>query len=181
MPRDISDAYTRNVLAPERTAYPVVFMELTHPQIKGGIQVVSDFTRLDPATKKPVPYSYAGKTWIAFPFEMPLLNDTSEIPESKIRIQNVDRRIGKALLAISDAIEIAITVISSADFAVNAGHTAMEPVGTPTVLYFSPLAYLRNVRWDRSDITGAVQPFDPSREPVPAIKADPLTAPGLWM
>lgn len=180
MPRTLTGAFKSGMLNPERTVYGVVFAALTHPKMT-GIYVVNDFTHVNASTQRPVPYSYASKSWTAYPFDLPIFSDTKEVPQTRLRIQNVDRRIGNTLMAISDPIKVAITVLSSADFVLNGSGTSMDPIGAPAVQYSAPLAYLRNVRWDRNDVTGELRPFDPSREPYPFIRGTPEVAPGLWL
>lgn len=177
----VTTAFTRDVLSHPREARALVFLQLAHSSLPDAIRVVNDFTALDAATATRVPYIYGGKTYNAFPFEFAMVTDNSRIPQTKLRIQNVDKSIGQALLRITDPITVRVTVLSSADFAINGGGTAMVAVGTPTTQREWLVSYLRNVTWDRLTIEGDLKGLDISREPFPYQRATPDRAPGLWM
>jgi hypothetical protein len=180
MPTDVTTAFTRGVVAHPRTARLLVFLELSHPSLPDAIRVVNDFTALDSATETRVPYIYAGKTYNSFPFEFALVTDNALVPQVKLRIQNVDKSIGQALLGITDPITVKYTGLSSADFAINGGGTAMVTSGADVQRQWL-LSYLRNVTWDRLTIEGDLKGLDISREPFPYQRATPERAPGLWM
>lgn len=183
MAHDLTDTFTRALLEDERTVFPLVLLELTHPDISPPIRVANDFTPLDEdePLQPNVPYFYGNKLWQAFPFDVSLVNNSAGIPEAKLRIQNVDRRIGQALLAISDPIRISVTVLSSADFELNLAGTRMVEVSSAVVQRFWPLAYLMNVSWDRREVTADVKGFDISLEPFPYQRATVARTPALWM
>lgn len=177
----ITTDFVRDVLAHPREARPLVFLELSHRALASPIRVVNDFTKLDAATQTRVPYIYGGNTYDSFPFEFAMVTDNSLVPQTKLRIQNVDKSIGQALLGITDPITVRVTVVSSADFAINGGGTAMVASGTPSTQRQWLLSYLRNVTWDRVSIEGDLRGLDISREPFPYQRATPERAPGLWM
>lgn len=178
----VTTAFTRDVLNHPRDARPLVFLELMQEQLPDAIRVVNDFTALDAATATRVPYIYATKTYNAFPFEFAQVTDSSRIPQTKLRIPNVDKSIGQVLLGITEPITVRMTMLSSADFELNGGGTAMVAVsGTPDTQRQWLLSYLRNVTWDRLTIEGDLRGLDISREPFPYQRATPERAPGLWM
>lgn len=177
----ITTAFTRDVLSHPREARPLVFLELSHRSLSDAIRVVNDFTALNSSTGTRVPYRYGGKDYISFPFDFALVTDNSRIPQTKLRIPNVDKSIGQSLLKIIDPIKVRVTMLSSGDFSLNGGGTAMVSVGTPTTQKQWVISYLRNVTWDRNAIEGDLKGLDISREPFPLQRATPERAPGLWM
>lgn len=181
MPTDITTAFTRGVVAHPRTARPLAFLELSHPSLPTPIRVVGDATPPDSNTGTHVPYTYAGKSWTAFAFLWSLSSDSSRIPQTKVAIPNVDKSIGQALLKIIDPITVKMTVLSSADFSLNGGGTAMVASGTPDTQRQWVVSYLRNVTWNRKTMEGDLKGLDVSREPFPYQRATPERAPGLWM
>lgn len=177
----VDTTFTRAVLAHPQEARPLCFVELMHDSLPDSIRIVNDATALDPATQTHVPYNYSGKVWNAFPFELALFTDNARVPQAKIRAPNVDRAIGNALLRITDAINVRLTLLSSADFAINGGGTAMVPSGTPTIQKQVLFSSLRNTVWDRIMVEGELRGVDISREPAPYHRATIERAPCLHM
>lgn len=180
MARNLSTDFTREILAGERTARFLIFLTLSHRDIT-NIRVVRDCTVEDPATLTSVPYRYGGNDYQSFLFDFAFVSDTDRTAATALRIQNVSRKIGQALDAISEPIRLSCMIFSSSDFALNGSKTLMLPVGSPTPEVEWPLAYIRNVEWDRVNVTADVKGFDVSRIPYPSIRATPANAPGLYI
>lgn len=182
MPRALSTAFLRAHLDPHSSVRPLIFVDITHPALGTPIRVVNDWTELDPATAKPVPYRLSGADYQSYPFELELFGDADEAPRGRIAIQNVDRRIGRAIDAISSPAGIRIAVYSSADFELNGAGTLMVASGTPTLQYVTPArAVLREIEWDAVTVRGTIEPFNPTLEPWPYLRATPDVAPALWL
>src|SRR5690606_32307795 len=53
-----------------------------------------------------------GNTFLTFPFEVSVLNDEDREPESVIRIQNIDDRIGSTLIGLpSESVSVTLQVV----------------------------------------------------------------------
>jgi hypothetical protein len=56
-----------------------------------------------------------GETFTAAPFDLKLGNDNDEFPSLSITLPNVDREIGRSLLAIQSGMEVAIEAVFASD------------------------------------------------------------------
>lgn len=63
------------------------FLVIDHPRISEPVRVVSDFYA----------YTLGGFEYVALPFEILPLTDTEQQPFAELRVQNVNRQIGRAL------------------------------------------------------------------------------------
>lgn len=127
-----------------------------------------------------VDYSYGGNTYVGFPFEFELLTDDARPPKGRLNIQNVDREIGNAIQALTEAPELTIIALSSQDFgdALGDPKTRTE-IGTPVVEYQATNLVLRNISVDAMMVTGEIQSYDYTSEPWPRIRTTPDLLPGL--
>lgn len=168
MPRPLSTAFRRELEEPRSTEFIVILLTISDTSLKEPIRVANDT----------VSYIYNGDTYVGFPFEMELLDDTIRLPTGRIRIQNVDRQIGEAILALTDPPTLTITVLASSDFG-PISNGAREPLGTPTVEYEATNLIFNNISVNVTEVTGELGSFDMTNEPWPAIRSTADRLPGL--
>jgi hypothetical protein len=82
-------------------------LEIVHPSIINPIRVANDV----------VDYEFEGNLYIGFPFELEIVSDTAGTPRGQLRIQNVDRRIGEAVLSLTSPPQLRIILCAQSDFA----------------------------------------------------------------
>jgi hypothetical protein len=168
MPRAISSSFRRELEEPRSEEFVVVLLTISDTTLRTPIRVANDT----------VSYIYNGDTYVGFPFEVELVDDSIRIPTGRIRIQNVDRQIGEAILNLTDSPILTITVLASADFgALSNGVRA--PLGTPTVEYEAINLIFNNISVNAMEVTGELGSFDMTNEPWPAIRSTADRLPGL--
>lgn len=108
-----------------------------------------------------------GDTFVGYPFELSLPEDNEQVPKGQITIQNVDRRIGIFLMALSTPPRVRLIVVST------------QYPDTRLVDY--KRLWLRRIRGNTINITADIDTWDYSTEPWPTNRADQLNAPGLFV
>jgi hypothetical protein len=82
-----------------------VLATISHPTISEPIRLVCDT----------VDIVSNGNTFIGFPFEFTLPSDNEAPPRGRIRIQNVDKRLGQVILSLETAVNLQLDVILRSD------------------------------------------------------------------
>lgn len=131
----------------------LAFLTIDHPRLAEPVRVVADV----------FDYAWAGNTYAGLPFEFRLLSDSDGPPETQIRIQNVDRRVGAALRVVTDRASVRIDVLSSADF--DLSDDPRTEIGTPAAIYSFRHFELIDVEVNPIEITGRVFLRDFAQEP----------------
>jgi hypothetical protein len=168
MTRDIGAAPKAALQAPESVDALLAFLTITHLALPEPIRAVSDV--LD--------YVINGKTFSGLPFEFGILTDNEGPPMTELRVQNVDRRIGLALLGLNDRAKVSLEIRSSADFDLSVDPRVEIPGGAP--LYQFVEFDLIDVTVTAADITGRVMLRDFSQEPWPGRRCTQSRSPGLF-
>lgn len=145
----------------------VIFATITHASLEVPFYVNSDVAD----------YVYGGNTFLGTGFQLSFLSDDENPPQAKATIPNVDRRIGAALLAISDSPQIKIELLVKSDFT---DALPRQPIGTPLPEYVAPLLFLRNTQWDAQQMTADIFSYDITSEPWPKIRTTPTDTPALF-
>ncbi|MCA2012391.1 DUF1833 domain-containing protein [Cereibacter sphaeroides] len=167
MSRDIpADA---DAFAEASDAVWLPFVQIDHPALGEPIRVVADV----------LPYSWQGATWVPYPFGFRRLTDEDAMPETRLVIQNIDRRLGNALRGLSGRATVSFWLLTSADFDLSLD--PREPLGTVTPLYSFTNYDLTDVTIDPIQISGRVTLRDYSTEPWPGIRATQDRFPGLFV
>ena len=144
------------------------FLTVTHPALVEPIRVVSDV----------MDYEVDGLLYRGLPFGITLLDDGEGISRTKLIIQNVDRRIGQALIGMTGRAVIAVDVRSSADFDLT--QKPRVPIGTTAAIYGWRHFTLAGVTATATEITGDVVFQDYNVEPWPSVRATEDRLPGLF-
>jgi hypothetical protein len=169
MPRSISATLRRDLEEPRSNEYLVILLEITHPSLAIPIRVANDV----------VAYVYESNTYLGFPFEFELLGDGTQVPRGRIRIQNVDRQIGEAVLELISPPELTITILASSDFTQALSDGKRMPIDTPIVEYQASHLVFGNISVDALSISGEIVSFDMGTEPWPAVRTTADRLPGL--
>lgn len=127
MPRALSQNFRRDLEEPRSNEMLVILLAIADPTLAEPILVANDV----------VSYNYNGAIYLGFPFEFELIDDSSSgrIPTGRIRIQNVDRQIGEAVLNLTQSPTVTITILASSDF----GNIDSDGVRSPRFLSSSSL------------------------------------------
>lgn len=158
---DLEDPNSPNAL--------LCFLTISHSALAEPIRVVSDV----------FDYERGGQTFIGLPFGFRLLTDNESTPRTELRMQNVDRVIGKALRSQwTGRASVAMELLSSADF--DLSQVPRAEVGTAAVIYGFRHFWLVNVTANAAELSGEVILQDYSVEPWPSIRATEDRLPGLF-
>ncbi|MFN7224473.1 MAG: DUF1833 family protein [Paracoccaceae bacterium] len=144
------------------------FLTISHIGLPEPIRVVSDASD----------YLLDGQRFVGLPFGFRILTDTDEIPRTQLTVQNVDRRMGEAVLAMRGRAEVAIELRSSADFDL-AVHPRVPLAATAPIYAFRKLT-LRDVTVTATELSGTVMLHDYTTEPWPSQRAIEARLPGLF-
>jgi len=143
----------------------LAFMEIEHPGLDDTIRIVSDV----------MDYEWSGNTWAGVVFEFRTVQDDDQPPETQLVVQNVDRRIGEAILSMRERAQVSLYVLSSADFDLT--KDPREPHGTPATIYNFSRFDLVNIEGNAIQISGRVMLRDYSQSPWPGVVATQSRAP----
>lgn len=146
----------------------LAFLTITHRNLSEPIRVVSDV----------FDYELGGLSFIGLPFDLKVVTDADSAPYTELRMQNIDRRIGQALLGLTERAQLALQVLSSADF-----DLSVDPrveIGTAATIYAFADFELVDVDAGATELTGRVMLRDPTQEPWPSVRATQGRCPGLF-
>ncbi|HMO07722.1 MAG TPA: DUF1833 family protein [Paracoccaceae bacterium] len=171
MPR--TDALARRDLLEDPAAPDALlaFLTIDHPRLAQPIRVVSDVTD----------YRIDGATWIGIPFDARPVTDGDGLPEGRLRMEAVTRRLPAALRAVTGRAQVALALRSSADF--DLGTLPRVPAGPlPPPVYAFERFELRDIAFDPGQgvVEGRLAPVDYTAEPCPALRATQDVCPGLF-
>lgn len=147
----------------------VGFLTIRHWSLVEHIRVVSD----------PIDFVVDGDTYIACPFQFQLLTDEDSHPTASLRVQNVDRRIGEAILALPDRAIIRLDVRSLSEFDLSQRPRVRTGTLLPPLYSFDHFE-LTEVTANPIEITGTPMLRDYTQEPYPGKRATQSRCPGLY-
>ena len=166
--RSISAYYIRELLKQQSPEAWLFFLKITHPNMNEPICVVTDAAD----------YEYNGDTYLGFEFEIAVLNDTARGPETRIRVQNVDQRIGNTIRRLIGSPRMSIQLIAASDF--DQTVSPRIPITVPEPLWEARNLRLVNVKGDAMELEGRIIYKDYSQEPWPSFRATQGICPGAW-
>jgi len=146
----------------------LAFVTISHEDITDPIRVVTD-------TKD---FVYDGYTWTGFWFDIQILSDNERPPETRIRVANVDRKVGSALKAIVSPARFKIELLPLSDF-----DTTVEPrtlISSANVAYTADHLYLIDIESDDLEVTGRIVSWNYVQELWPGVRATQARCPGLY-
>jgi uncharacterized protein DUF1833 len=167
--RTLSSSFRDELQGPLSAEVVLLLVTLTHETMPTPIRFCSDT----------VDYVYQGDTYVGASFYIAPISDNEGPQKTRAVIQNVDRRIGEAILALAPpAIQMEVQV-----FAGSSGWDSSiprQPVGTPSPEYIAQELFLRNIQCDPIQISADVTGPDHSTEPWPSIRATPDLLPAIF-
>lgn len=157
MARSISLTAKQAINAPETSEAFLVLLTIDHADIDPPIRVSSD--AVDTISR--------GNTFVAFPFELSLPDDTDDRPpRARLSIDNVDRKIVKAIRSINSAPSVLMEIVRGAD---------------PDIVEAAfPDFQMREIAYDALVVEGALTVEELEGEPYPARIFSPADFPGLF-
>lgn len=165
----VSFSLREELIGEEGEHVQLAFITITHTTLPEPLRFVSDG----------VNYVRDGVMWTGIWFDVQILSDNENRPQTKLKIQNVDRQIGEAILAMgSDPCRLQIELLSSEDF-----DTTVDPraeVGTAHVNYVAKHLYLLNISMNALEVTATVKGWDYTQEKYPSLAATKDRLPGLF-
>lgn len=168
MSRSIDAQVKAGLEAPDSVDALMAFLTISHPLLPVPIRVVSDV----------MDYDVAGQLFRGMPFEFSILSDDEGPAQTQLKVQNVDRRIGRAVLALNDRAQVTMEIRSSADFDLSQDPRVEIPGGSP--IYAFTNFDLVDVTCTLTDLTGRVMLRDYSQEPWPGLRCTQSRMPGLF-
>jgi hypothetical protein len=157
MPRSVTLTARQALYAQETGEAFLVLLTMDHADLGAPIRVSSD--AVDTVSR--------GNTFLAFPFQLSLPDDTDDRPpRARLTIDNVDRTIVQTLRQISSAPTVLIEVVRGAD--------------PNTVEAAFPDFELSNASYDVLTVQGDLTLESFLREPYPAARFTPAGFPGLF-
>lgn len=165
----VIDADARAALeAPESPDALIAFLTVSHLLLPAPIRVVSDV----------MDYLVDGKLFIGLPFDFGILTDGEGPPMTELRMQNVDARIGRALLGLNDRANVALEIRTSTDFDLSVDPRTELPGGS--VIYGFTGFDLIDVTVTAGEVSGRVMLRDYSQEPWPGMRCTQSRMPALF-
>lgn len=146
----------------------LAFLTITHALLPQPIRVVSDV----------MDYEIDGETFVGMPFEFGILSDNDGPPMTELRVQNIDARIGRALLGLNERAQVSLEIRSSADFDLTQDPRVEIPGGS--IVYAFAGFDLIDVTGTVQDISGRIMLRDYSQEPWPGVRCTQSRFPGLF-
>jgi hypothetical protein len=134
----------------------LALLTLIHPQLAPPIRACCDLTSV----------VSRGETYVGWPFSFERVSDDEESPELKIAIQNVDKRIGEAVLPLKQRLRLDLEII-----------LREEP---DTVIESVKYLNLVDVEITAIDVTGTLVGRNYATKPYPGISATQERCPALW-
>jgi len=159
----------REMDRPRRYDWPVAFLTISHAELDTPIRIVAD----------PEDFQKDGYTFTGFPFSINLLTDTDKVPEARITLPNVDKKIGTLVRGITGPVNLHLELVALSEFDLTV--FPRTPLSSPvTVEYSAPHLYLTDVEGDAGQISGLIIGYNLSREAVPGYRCTQELTPGLW-
>ncbi|MBR9764815.1 MAG: DUF1833 domain-containing protein [Rhodobacteraceae bacterium] len=144
------------------------FLTIRHSRLDAPLRLVSDHFR----------YVYDGDLYIGLPFEWTVVTDNDRPPEARLVVQNVDRRIGRALRQLNERAQLSLVILSSGDF--DLSQDPRQEIGTAAIVYAYAHFELSGIEANVIEVSGRVELYDPSSEPFPVVRATEDRCPGLF-
>lgn len=166
--RLIPQGVRRELERQETAEFLLVFLTLYHVALAEPIRVVCD----------PENFILDGNEYQGFNFEISLLTDSESMPTARLTIQNVDRKIGDAVLKSVEPVRLDIEVIAGSEFDLTVvPRTELD--ATPRI-YTAKYLRLTEVEGNALALTGTIRSWDYMQETWPALRATENRFPGLF-
>ena len=167
--RSLSASFFRDLNKQESPEAALIFLTISHPNLASDIYVVSDSWN----------YVVGSNTFLGFPFDITLLTDTESPPSATLTLQNVDRKIGNAILELLEPPRLKIEVIAVSEFDETADPRT-ELSAPATVEYTADQLYLLDVDVNGSEVSARIVSWSYVQESWPGLRCTSDRTPALW-
>lgn len=167
--RVVPDSVRREIDKQESAEFYPIFLRFQHPSLTEDIRVVSDTED----------FMLDGKLYQGFTFDIKLLTDGEGMPSARLSVQNVDRRIGEAVLNSVDSIRLEIQIIAGSEFDLSTFPRTELNNPSPRI-YRARQLFLTDVEGNPMLLTGTIRSWDYTQETWPALRATQARFPGLY-
>lgn len=168
--RNIPDTARREIEKQESAEIFLIFLKIKHQALSETIRVVSD----------PENFVLAGEEYQGFEFDISLLTDGEGMPEARLTVQNVDRKIGEAVLNSNDPCKLEIYVIEGSQFDLSVFPRTEIDTGGTEYTYRAKNLMLTQVEGNELSLTGVIRSWDYTQEVWPGLRATQSRFPGLY-
>lgn len=166
--RTVPAGVRREIDRQESPEFYLTFLTIKHKTLIEPIRVVGD----------PKNFTLDGHLFRGSKFSIQLLSDTEGMPEARLSIQNIDRRIGQAIQVADDPAKLKIEVITGSQF-----DLTVEPrieLGASERVYSADQLILHGVQGNSIALTGSIRSWDYTQELYPGMRATQDRFPGLF-
>lgn len=144
-----------------------VFIEIRHPTLPDALRFVADN----------VDYVYDGKTYLAYPFRISLLNDTDNLPTAQLTVSNINQEIERAIIDATDPPTISVFVTDGSSFDMTVKPRTQLSVNILTEVHD---LYLVEINGDAVQLSGKLVTWSYTAEPYPFIRATQERTPSIF-
>ena len=171
--RTIPQSVRREIDRQESPEFYLTFLTITHRVLVEPIRVVSD-----PKSFVLADAGATDRTYLPYDFAIQILSDSEGMPVAQLTIQNIDRRIGKAIQEATEPARILIEVCAASEFDL----TVDPRVETTTAerFYTADQLILHGVECNPMQLTGSIRSWDYTQELWPGMRATQDRFPGLF-
>jgi len=157
MSRSVSSTLKQAVFAQETNQIFLILLVIDHTDLASPIRVVNRYSNIESN----------GETYIGYPFEIDLPEDTSDnIPEVNLTIDNIDRQIVDAIRTCSGPPTATLSIILAS---------------APNTVEYGPIDMtIRSTQYNAMTVTATISPDSVLNEPYPGDLYSPQNFPGLF-
>lgn len=114
-----------------------------------------------------VDVDYDSNTYVGYPFALSLLTSDDSFPQARLAIQNIDTRIGKAVINSANLIQLNIMVLAR--------------TSVPQLVYSAYDLIIGDVSCTSSMLSGNISSVMSDQEPFPKYRIHKRNFPGLYV
>lgn len=176
MPRSINSAVRAEFEDPRSTDPLLHFLTLEASGLDTPLRLVNDNATRNGTV---CTYTYGGKSFTSFPFDIKILSDDAQAPRGLIEVPNVGRELGEIIDSIRSRVRVTLwTVLPASDFDLTVNPRTLIASAHP--IYTVTGMEIRNIKVDAMMVTGDLAAVDDTAEPWPAVRATQDRFPGLF-
>lgn len=156
MSRSVSSVFKSSSIASRTDEAFLILITIDHDDLASPIRVTSDGVNT----------TSNGNTFIAFPFEIHMPDDTDKgVPSASISIDSVDRSVVEAIRTIDSPASVTIQYVLASD--------------PDTIEAEASMLELVDTEWDRVKVTGTISYENFDNDAFPAKVYNPKEFPGI--
>lgn len=171
--RTVPAGVRREIDRQESPEFYLTFLTITHRTLIEPIRVVGDpksFVLKDAGA--------IARTYLPYSFAIQILSDSEGMPEARLTIQNIDRRIGQAIQNADEPAKLLIEVCAASEFDLTVDPRVEDT--TAEKIYTADQLILHGVEANPMQLTGSIRSWDYTQELWPGMHATQDRFPGLF-